>query len=473
MKYAVTLFSMLLLVVGAMLFVQYEVYSNEELTTKKEFSYTQEIEIVYRENSLDIRQSFTNLPNEEIEVIWPAAAIDSDCFLEKEHSCNRLNDEKTKFKVGENRSQSISYVIPLKDGLQGEKLIEDVFATLKLGNVSYTTLHITTSSNVTGTWITGLPFIGQQQLSLVNYSMFEGTGDVKDLYWMKEKVAFYHKANNYSVYAKQNVTNEQSEKLNNLKLINEEHIVMVQTDKNLMHNGHRIIFVGALEEDTIQYRSAISHLNHSYHFNEVPDWLKQVTASILVNKPFGDKRAIDVFEELKSKLTDAQLSDIQEGIKQLKDSEVTIAKLDEVLSNALEVHTKYFTLNAASKNLYPLVYNDHRAIHINGKEEEELHIIFDEGLVLYPSDALLTKIGYTTSEGPNGYYVTSKDRNFRFPANEYQFYVLNQKRYNISTTPFYEVAGVKYIEESWLHRLFLVDIEKQDDKILLTTTAQQ
>lgn len=473
MKFAVTLFSMLSFVVGAMLFVQYQVYSEQEMTTEKEFLYTQEIELEYRENSLDIRQNFRNLPKDEIEIVWPAAAIDSDCFLEKEHSCNRLNDEKTKFKAGENGSQSISYVIPLKDGLQEEKLVEDVFATLKLGKASYTTLHITTNSNMTGTWITGLPLIGQQQLSLVNYSMFEGTGDVKDLYWLKQKMAYYNNTNNYSVYSHQDVSSEQSKKIGDLKLVNEDHIAVVQTNKKTMNDGYRIVFVPTLDENIIQYRSAISHVNSSYRFNEVPDWLKQVTASILVNKPFGDKKAIEIFDELKSKLTETQFSQLQDGIKELKNSELSSVKLDEVLSDTLEANTKYFTLNVSSNILYPLVYNDHRAIHVNGKKEDDLHIIFQDGLVLYPSDVLLTKIGYTTSVGPNGYYVTSEERKFRFPPKEFEFYVLNQKRYNTSTYPFYEVAGVRYIEESWLNRLFLVEIEKEDEKILLTTTAQQ
>jgi len=39
-------------------------------------------------------------------------------------------------------------------------------------------------------------------------------------------------------------------------------------------------------------------------------------------------------------------------------------------------------------------------------------------------------------------------------------------------SPFHEVAGVRYIEEAWAQRLFLMDIEKSEAKISITTTAQ-
>ena len=45
MKFAISIFSMLLIVIGAMLFVQFQVYSNQEPILEKEFHYTQEIEI--------------------------------------------------------------------------------------------------------------------------------------------------------------------------------------------------------------------------------------------------------------------------------------------------------------------------------------------------------------------------------------------------------------------------------------------
>ena len=142
MKIALSLFTTLSIIIGAMLFMQYQVYSEQETPTNKEFTYSQEIEITYREGSLDVRHHFKNLPNNALEIVWPESAVDRNCFLETEYSCARLNDSKTEFESGENRSQSISYIIPLEGGLTSEKLMNNIYVSLKNGQVKFSKVHI-------------------------------------------------------------------------------------------------------------------------------------------------------------------------------------------------------------------------------------------------------------------------------------------------------------------------------------------
>ena len=228
MKFALSLFATLSIIIGAMLFMQYQVYSKQETPTKKEFSYSQEIEITYREGSLDIRHHFKNLPNNALEIVWPESAVDRNCFLETEYSCARLNDDKTKFESGENRSQSISYIIPLEGGLTSEKLMNNIYVSLKNGSVKFSTVHISTDSSIAGQWVTGLPLIGQQSLALVNYSMFSGTGQVRDLYWQQSGLALQKKTDTLSIYANTNVAPELSQTVDKLAEFGEEHIAVVQ-----------------------------------------------------------------------------------------------------------------------------------------------------------------------------------------------------------------------------------------------------
>lgn len=58
MKIAVSIFSVLVILISAMLFVQYQVYSDHLDTAEEAYKYSQEIEIVYRGESLDVRQRF-------------------------------------------------------------------------------------------------------------------------------------------------------------------------------------------------------------------------------------------------------------------------------------------------------------------------------------------------------------------------------------------------------------------------------
>lgn len=70
MKIAVSIFSFLAILIGTVLFMQFQVYSNELDSIEKGYQYSQEIEIVYHGDSLDIRQHFKNLPTEEISIEW-------------------------------------------------------------------------------------------------------------------------------------------------------------------------------------------------------------------------------------------------------------------------------------------------------------------------------------------------------------------------------------------------------------------
>jgi len=472
MKIALSLFTTLSVIVGAMLFMQYQVYSEQETPTNKEFSYSQEIEITYREGSLDIRHHFENLPNDALEIVWPESAVDRNCFLEKEYSCARLNDNKTKFESGENRSQSISYIIPLEGGLTSEKLMNNIYVSLKNGRVKFSTVHISTDSSVAGQWVTGLPLIGQQSLALVNYSMFSGTGQVRDLYWQESGLSLQKKMDTLSIYANTNVSKELSQTVNKLAEFGDEHIAVVQRNNEEVQEGYRMLFLPELTTATLQKEVLMAQVESLYTFVDSPLWLKHVVAMYVSGETFGTPRALAVVDTLMNEMTEEQLTDWISRIENLKGKTVSPTILDEELSAVFDVHTEYLSMNVDAEETYPFMFNDKRDVYVNGVLTEEIDIILHEGKVLYTADALLHDIGYTTSLGSNGYYVNSETRVFRFPNVEHDFYVFNQRRYNTKTSPLSIIASTYYIEELWLQRLFLVELQKDDQSIRITTTAQ-
>ena len=95
-----------------------------------------------------------------------------------------------------------------------------------------------------------------------------------------------------------------------------------------------------------------------------------------------------------------------------------------------------------------------------------------DGQVLYSAVSILKALGYEAAEGKNGFYVNSETRAFRFPV-EPGFYVFNQRRYNTVSEPVKKVAGEYFIEESWLQRLFKVELTKSNHRITITTTTEQ
>ena len=93
-----------------------------------------------------------------------------------------------------------------------------------------------------------------------------------------------------------------------------------------------------------------------------------------------------------------------------------------------------------------------------------------DGKVLYAAEPLLTELGYTLNDTDKGLYVQNDSRAFRFPIQE-PFYVLNEKRYDAMSEPFERIGSEFYIEEAWMIRLFLLNIEKQEKRINITESA--
>lgn len=472
MKIAVSIFSFLAILIGTVLFMQFQVYSNELDTIEKGYPYSQEIEIVYHGESLDIRQHFKNLPTEEISIEWPKKAINPNCFIENENSCARLSEDSLTFKAGETRAQSISYVIPLEKGLQSSKLMKDVFATLKKGNVQFSTVHISTPPEIQGEWVTGLPLIGEQKLTLVNYTMFSGRGAVKDLFWQDGVIDLQHQSDVLSIYSKTELTPAFYEKLKTVNFLSDDSFAVINGTNMDSLEGYRMLFLPNLTVAKLHHTVVISQLEAMYDFGDSPNWVKELVASYLTRTVFGSDKAKEVAATITNQMTDEQLDDWLARLQALEGQKMNTKILDEQLSEVLGASTHYITISATTEASYPFLFNDPREVYVNLHKQEAIQVVLKDGEILYSADSLLNELGYDVKTGENGYYVTSETRAFRFPHDS-GFYVFNQRRYNTVSMPIKKVAGQNFIEEAWLQRLFLVELTKSDNRITITAPGEQ
>lgn len=470
MKYAVGFFTILVFIISGTLFFQYQVYSDKHSADKGEFFYTQEIEIEYRNGSLDIRQHFKNLPKQTVNINWPSLATSPDCFIESESSCKRLNEDFTKFNESEIVSQSISYIIPLEGGLKNNQLLKDIFATLENGNVSHSTVHITTDNTILGQWVTGLPLVGQQSLTLVNYAMFSGKGPVTELFWENNQLTLQHSSKEVSIFSPNPVPSEVIKELDKMPFLNENHLSIIDGENISKLQGKRILFVNDISLQSLQQNVILYQVRNLYNFDDSPQWVVEMVASFITDLTFENDKAKAIVDTLTARMTNIQLENWKQQLRDLEGEKVTTVVLDETLSNVMNNHTEYFTLNLTSQGEFPFLYNDRREIYVNGYLKDDIDVIFKDGQILYSAKNLLGHLGYQSQEGQNGYYVNNEVRSFRFPP-EHKFYVYNQRRYNTVSDPIVNIAGYYFIEESWLQKLFLVDIEKSESTITIKSTT--
>lgn len=470
MKFAVSIFTTFVIIIGAILFVQYQVYSDHVEDEESPFSYSQEIEVFYRSNSLDIRHHFKNLPEQKVELTLPKNISTFECFLEAEYSCDRLDKISKSILPGKTRSQSISYVIPLEEGLSSSQLLKDVFVQLPLGEAKFSIVHITTDSMTKGQWITGLPLIGEQQLSLVNYMMFSGEGAVKDLYWDSKVKTNQSIHSSISLHTNEPISVELKDQLASLQLLNNMHISLVQGDSK--NNGYRILFMPTISTQSVQYNVLLSQLDGMYTFAEpFPIWLKEVMIAFITDFQPTNTKAQEIVAKLESLMSTDQLQQWKDILKQLTTETVTPQLLDEKIALVLRSSTNYFVKNNEVEYVYPFYYVDKREVLLNN-DPQLLDVIYYEGNILYEAQPFLEALGYTAYEGENGYYVNNETRVFRFP-NNHGFYVFNQRRYNTVSNPIIKVENEYFIEETWMQRLFLVEISKTDNAINIASVKAQ
>ena len=113
------------------------------------------------------------------------------------------------------------------------------------------------------------------------------------------------------------------------------------------------------------------------------------------------------------------------------------------------------------------MFEDSRAVYINELKQEKISVILKDSKVLYDLEPLLSELGYTLEVTDDGLYIQNDKRAFRFPIQE-PFYVLNKKRYDTISEPIEKIGSRFYVEETWMIRLFLVEIEKQEKQINIT-----
>ena len=241
----------LVVINSVLLLFQYQVYSSSLEEEEQSFYYEQEVEMKFKSDRVIVKQHFIQLPQEQLTISWPITSENRSCDLSTSDSCSRLSDDLTSFEEGESSKQSISYEIPLVDGLTDGKLLSGFLAKIEKGGVSYTTLHITDELKRGGMWISGLPIIGTTSLNLIDYSLSYGAGNISDLYWQQEIIPVKYENDYFTVHSNEDLSEEVSERLDKLNIPNSTHMTLLFTENKNNIKSPRIAFMKGKDIDSI------------------------------------------------------------------------------------------------------------------------------------------------------------------------------------------------------------------------------
>ncbi|MHA6258597.1 hypothetical protein ACXYMX_01670 [Sporosarcina sp. CAU 1771] len=469
MKFISRTFGLLLLINGLLLYMHYSESGSAAPNSGIPLTYSQEIEVMNRQDGLYIRHHFTGLSNGRYELIWPESSVDKACYELDSEACSRIDDQLRAFMDSDTTRQTITYRIPKEAPLDEATLFKNIFTELHGANVKSTIFHITDETGAGGMWVNGMKNVGHKKLDLIEYFLFTGTGKVTDLYWQKEVHQLTFKGNRLSLFGGAFEKNE-LEKIDELLKVNEvSHSTLVIGNANSPVGSDRFIVAETTELERMTDTFLINSMYSRFELSKEQPIVAEIIASILSGKGTGSDKSRSMYEELSTSLSTEKVSTFAKELREMNGKVLNATILDELIEQITGYGSSYFTRNGQDTlGNYPFMLEDTRKVLVKGIEKPNIRVIIKDGRMLYPAKEVLSSSGYEMNSNEQSLYIGNVDRVFRFPLKEL-FYVFNERKFSVVVPPFEIIENEYYFEESWLARLFLFDVVKKEDTIDLVS----
>ena len=354
---------------------------------------------------------------------------------------------------------------PKKGLMKQTALFNEPFAALHASSASYTLFHMTDETGIGGLWVNGLERVGTKKMTNINYSLFSGKGEVKELYWQRNNLPVLYAGDRLSVYGESDNTEQLGEVDNVLKAMDANHSTIVIDDTRPSINATRFIISKSADVDKVSIRLLRESMYARFIIPENERMTAELVASILGETPLGLGKSRKAYKVLTESITVEELGKIKKVLNNMTGQELNASVLDALTGEVIGFKTSYFMKNIHDDTVaHPFLIEDPREIKFDGTNTTDIQILLKDGKTLYPAKKILNLAGYTIKSNERSIYVENSIRKFRFPKKEL-FYVYNEQKYDVVSMPFEVLEGDFYFEESWFKRLFLLNIEKTADTI--------
>lgn len=465
LKITVRLLILLLLVDGLLLYMHYRDAGNLTAKGHGKMTYSQEIEVTNRHDGLYVRHHFKDLSAEKQTIEWPAISTKRSCYMEDIEACARLDEDVTTFVAGEESEQSIMYVIPKEQAMQQTALYKNVFASLSGAKSSSSLLHLTDEMGLGGLWVNGLELVGSKKMDLIDYSLFQGSGELTDLYWQRNRQPIAYEGNQLSVFGAGADLEMLKDTEEVLRSVNASHTTIVIDEENPPMVSKRFTVTNGANVKGVAEGLLVNSTYDRFKLSEDARLSAEIVTSLLSQKAIGVEKTHVVYDALIESLTELEIEQVVKKVESRKGEKMNAAVLDDVLQEVTGYQSSYFVKNDnLDKPLYPFLLEDPRQVRIDGEEHADIAVILKDGKILYPATQIMQKLGFTIKSNEQSLYIEGGMGNFRFPMKE-PFYVYNERKYNLSEVPFERIGDEFYFQEAPFIRIFIIGINKTADTI--------
>lgn len=473
-KIPFTLFIILSGVIGGLLFWQWHAYSKEMEKPVEIELVSQQVSIKTEVDTLLINQKLSGLTGKkEYTFSLPSGVTEWQCILEEGKDCKKQDESLTSLKADTNGSFQIQYSLPVNTN-EKAFLYNEWLASFSNVQVTDTKVELIDSSKRNGTWVMGIPLIGNKKLDFIDYYVFDGELAHPSLYWQANSLLLDEVDHKLVVYSEQEGSVTPTFK-SLQELSNRPHVTVVMTSQLQEGNGNGMIITRPdAETDNLERKLIYSFIKSRFdHLPIEQSWLVDLHTSLYLDIESQIPKSNQMIQELRSKLSEEELENYLQTFL-TEDTLFTPQKLDHILNTVTGKKTSFFNLNKNEElSFIPLYYLDERNISVKGKNQESLHIVYMEDQILFPFVETLSALGFQVKALSNNetLLLTKGLNSYRFYVNQ-NIFIYNEEDYGLLENPLTKIHHTIYIDYQWLTSLFKIEIDEDENTVYLKDSTE-
>ncbi|WP_084347558.1 copper amine oxidase N-terminal domain-containing protein [Heyndrickxia sporothermodurans] len=346
-------------------------------------------------------------------------------------------------------------------------LLKNWVAKFNNQQVAASKVHLIEKQFKHGRWIAAAKTTSIKKKKYINYFVFDNDGQAPSLFWHKKKLTKKNVNNWLTIYYEKSM-NLADLKLNTLEKIKVNNkMVIILTHDYPQTFSPSLLIENNVKKKGFEEQIIKNAINNHFIFPKEEEWMKDIIASIVIDKAIGTKKAKFMYSELRSKLSKEQFISFSNSIFNMDQRKLTSNKLDQLIIKATGLGTRFFSENkhysAPNKSF---VLFDQRRIFVRGKEIKKLHVHRSNGKNFLPFNDIAKSLGYKVElENRNqSVRLINKNNHFTFYFGE-KIFDYNGEKYGLLSNPFIQVNGEYYIDMKWLQQLFHVKVDENEKQI--------
>lgn len=468
-RISLTLFVLLSSIISAMLFWQWNAYSEMNETEGQSELIGQEVTVFSNNQQLKITQVFKGLLAEkEYTISLPDKVENWDCLKEDGSPCDSLDENPSTF-IPENNRIKMVYHLSL-EGNPSSFLLNEWLGTLANTKIINSRVEVIDSSRRTGTWVVGLPFKGFKELDLIDYYVYEGREAHPSIYYQSSPLTYVKGDDGLEFYHDSAAGYESFSfpKIKELPDYNGTAIILTDTFSETNGTG-LMISEPNISEKLLERRIVNNYfLERARNLPLEERWLLDVLTSLVTGQDSHVDKGKMFIEELERNLREEELEMFLADVK--KAEEITPERMDELLGELFGKSTHFFAMNRSEETpLIPLYFYDKRTVYLADAPHEDLEILLVEGEKLFPFVDTMKGLGFDMKvlSDEETILLSKGNNSYRFFQGQ-NYFIYNEEDYGLLENPLRSFNGMLYIESSWVQSLFKVTISENETEVRLS-----